>query len=296
MQITKNENLIIKGIGGFYYIKTEDTIVEARAKGVFRKRGISPLPGDFVKLEKEAGTYVISEICARKNVFVRPPVANIDIFFIVISTTQPVPNLLVIDKLAAIACAKEAQPVLIITKQDLLSPQSLIDAYKTSNINTIVVDINKGDGLDEIKELIKDKCCIFSGNSGVGKSTLLAALLPDIEFETGEISHKLKRGRHTTRQVTLYEAFGGFVADTPGFASLEMGKACHIPKEELQFAFSDIKPYFGKCKFTGCSHTGEIGCAVKQAFNEGIIAENRYNNYITMYNEAKGVSEWQRQE
>ncbi len=294
MHIAESNNIILKGIGGFYYVKTPNGILECRAKGVFRKRGISPLPGDYVEIENEAGTYIISEILKRKNMFVRPPVANIDVFFIIVSTVQPVPNLLVIDKLAAIACEKGAKPIIVITKSDLLAEDFIKNAYKTSNIKTIVAKSENNDALEQIKEELNGKCGIFCGNSGVGKSTLLSALLPNIEFETGEISHKLKRGRHTTRQVTLYEAFGGFIADTPGFASIEMDKACPIEKENLQFAFSDIKPYFGKCKFTGCSHTSEIGCAVRKAVQSGDIAQNRYDNYVAIYNMVKEVKQWQK--
>ncbi len=289
MQKKCENNIILKGIGGFYYVKTANGVIECRAKGIFRKRGISPLPGDYVEIEHEAKTNVISEILQRKNVFVRPPVANIDVFFIVVSTVKPVPNLLIIDKLAAIACEKNAKPVIIITKQDLKAPDFLQKAYEKSNIETIVVNLENGENLDKIKEILKDKCSIFCGNSGVGKSTLLSALLPDIEFETAEISEKLGRGRHTTRQVTLYEAFGGFVADTPGFASLEIQKACPIQKKNLQFAFLDIEPYFGKCKFANCSHTSEVGCAVRLAVQEGKIAQNRYDNYVTIYNSVKEV-------
>ncbi len=294
MYKTGDKNIILKGIGGFYYVKTGDEIIECRAKGIFRKRGISPLPGDYVEIEHEAGTNVISEILQRKNVFVRPPVANIDVFVIVVSTVKPVPSLLIIDKLAAIACEKNAQPVIVITKQDLKSAEFLQTAYEKSNIKTIVADVKNSESLDEIKDVLKNKCSIFCGNSGVGKSTLLSALLPDISFETAEISEKLGRGRHTTRQVTLYEAFGGFVADTPGFASIEIQKACPIQKENLQFAFTEIKPYFGKCKFANCSHTLEIGCAVRLAVQEGKIAKNRYDNYVSIYNSVKEVSEWQK--
>ena len=289
-----NENIIIKGIGGFYYVKTADGVLECRAKGIFRKRGISPVAGDFVTLEEEAGTHVIAEILPRKNVFVRPPVANVDNFFIVASTVQPVPSTLVIDKLTAIAVDKGAAPIILITKTDLEASHRLTACYAHSGIPLFNVSAESGEGMDAVRALLHNKLSVFCGNSGVGKSTLLSALVPNVTLETGTISKKLGRGRHTTREVTLYETCGGFVADTPGFASLEMEKACFIPKENLQYAFPDLERYFGQCKFTGCSHTVEKGCAVRAALEAGALDETRYASYVMLYDEAKETLDWQR--
>jgi len=278
---------IVKGIGGFYYVKTADGIVECRAKGIFRRRGVTPVAGDRVRLEHEAGTAVIAEILPRKNVFVRPPVANVDQFFIVASTVQPVPSTLVIDKLSAIAVDRGAQPVLVITKGDLYGADTLAQCYSTAGFPVLCVNAATGEGLAPLRDMLAGKLSVFSGNSGVGKSTLLGALMPGCELETAEISQKLGRGRHTTREVVLYEAHGGLVADTPGFASLDMARAAAIPKENLELAFPDIARLFGQCRFTGCSHLSEVGCAVREAVHRGEIARTRYESYAALYEQAK---------
>lgn len=284
---------IVKGIGGFYYVKTANGILECKAKGIFRKRKITPVAGDKVRVEQENGGNIIADILPRKNVFVRQPVANVDNFFIVVSTVEPVPSTLVIDKLAAIAADKEATPILLITKTDLQKEDELIQCYACSGLQVITVNPQTQEGFAQIKTLLADKLSVFSGNSGVGKSTLLGALLPELTLETGTISKKLGRGRHTTREVTLYEAFNGLVADTPGFASLDMERACFIAKENLQYAFPDIAQHIGKCKFTDCAHMSEKGCAVRAALEEGSLAQSRYDSYVTLYNEAKEVKDWQ---
>lgn len=284
---------ITKGIGGFYYVKTEQGVVECKPRGVFRKQKITPVAGDNVTLETENGAAVISEIAPRKNVFVRPPVANIDVLFLVASTTQPTPSTLVIDKLSAIAVDKGVQPVVVCTKGDLAGTEFLQNAYAKSALPFIRIDYETGEGLDEVKSLISGRLCAFCGNSGVGKSTLLNALMPELERQTGEISQKLGRGRHTTREVTIFEAFGGRIADTPGFASLEAGRAGYIPKENLEHAFPEFAPYLGKCRFTGCSHRAEKGCAVRAALEAGEIPPARYQSYCAMYDEVKDIKDWQ---
>ena len=278
---------IVKGIGGFYYVKTADGGVECKPKGIFRKRGITPVAGDQVRLQYDAGTWVIAEVLPRKNVFVRPPVANVDQFFIVASTVQPSPSTLVIDKLSAIAVDRGAQPVLVITKGDLQQADELERCYSTAGFPVLCVNASSGQGLEEVRAMLAGKLSVFSGNSGVGKSTLLSALMPGVQLETGEISQKLGRGRHTTREVVLYETCGGLVADTPGFASLDMARAAAIPKENLELAFPDIARLFGQCRFTGCSHLSEKGCAVRAAVQDGQISCTRYESYVTMYEQAK---------
>lgn len=268
-------------------------IIESKAKGIFRKRGISPLPGDVVTLETDAGSAVIAQIAPRKNVLVRPPVANLDLLFIVASTTEPAPNYLVLDKMCAIAVDKGITPVLIATKTDLADAAELCEVYRTSGIRLILTSPDGREELAEIRALIKGRLCAFTGNSGVGKSTLLGRLLPDISFETAEISKKLGRGRHTTRQVEFYPAFGGLVADTPGFSSLEMEHANVILKENLQYAFPEFAPYVAECRFTGCSHRTEKGCAVRAAVEAGEIGRRRYEDYLAMYEDASNLKEWE---
>ena len=211
-----------------------------------------------------------------------------------IKNTQPAPSTLVLDKLSAIAVDKGVQPVIVCTKGDLAEAEFLRSAYEKSTLPFIRIDYGSGAGLDEIKQWISGRLCAFCGNSGVGKSTLLNALLPDAARETSAISQKLGRGRHTTREVTIFEAFGGRIADTPGFASLEANRAGFIPKENLEHAFPEFGPYLGQCQFTGCSHRTEKGCAVRQALAEGKLSQTRYDSYCAMYDEVKDVKDWQR--
>lgn len=288
------EPYIVKGVGGFYYVQTGQGILECRARGVFRKRRLTPVAGDRVRLETEGGAPVIAEVLERKNVFVRPPVANVDQFFLVASTVQPSPSTLVLDRLSAVAVDRGAQPVLLITKTDLADAAPLAGCYAHAGFPVLCVNAATGEGLDAVRALLPGKCSVFCGNSGVGKSTLLGALLPEQRIETGEISRKLGRGRHTTREVVLYACCGGLVADTPGFASLDMERAAYIPPENLQFAFPEMARCFGRCRYTGCSHTAETGCAVRAALAAGEIDRTRYESYTALYEEAKNVREWQR--
>ncbi len=283
---------ITKGIGGFYYVRTEGGIVECRARGIFRKRGVTPVAGDNVVLSADGSA--IEEILPRKNVFVRPPVANLDVLFIVASTVQPVPSTLVLDQLIAAAVYKGVQPVLVVTKADLAAADRLAAAYAQSGVPVVCLRYDTGEGLEEIRAHIRGHLCAFCGNSGVGKSTLLNALAPELERQTGAISQKLGRGRHTTREAEIFEICGGRIADTPGFASLDAQKLCSIPKEELQHAFPEFEPYFGRCRFTGCSHRSEKGCAVRAALAEGKIGGSRYASYLAMYEEAAQIKDWQR--
>ena len=290
--MAQSMNYITKGIGGFYYVRTPEGVVECKARGIFRKRGITPVAGDNVVLSAD-GT-MIDEILPRKNVFVRPPVANLDVLFIVASTTQPVPSTLVLDQLAAAALYKEVQPVLVVTKGDLAAADQLAQAYAGSGIPLIQLNHGTGEGLDTIRGYIQGHLCAFCGNSGVGKSTLLNALAPELNRETGQISQKLGRGRHTTREVEIFEVCGGRLADTPGFASLEAKYLCGFPKEDLQHTVPEFVPYFGQCRFTGCSHRSETGCAVRAAVEEGRISKTRYASYLAMYEEANARKEWER--
>lgn len=285
---------ILKGIGGFYYVRTPEGVVECKPRGLFRKQKITPVAGDEVTLEMENGAAVIAAIAPRKNLFVRPPVANLDVLFLVASTTQPTPSTLVLDKLSAIAVDKGVQPVIVCTKGDLSETAFLQQAYARSTLPVICVDYATGAGLEELKGWISGRLCAFCGNSGVGKSTLLNALVPELSQQTGEISQKLGRGRHTTREVTIFEAFGGRIADTPGFANLEAGRAGFIPKENLEQVFPEFAPYLGQCQFTGCSHRSEKGCAVRAAVEAGELSPSRYASYCAMYDEVKDVKDWQR--
>lgn len=281
--------VIYKGIGGFYYVKTANgEMVECKPRGIFRKTGQKPVAGDKVVLGYEDTSVTIDEILPRSNVFVRPPVANVDQFVVVASTVEPVPSFLVIDKLMASALDNDAKAILIVTKTDLSTPDFFVEAYQNSGIPLLVVNAETGEGLEELRGYLTDKLSVLCGNSGVGKSTLLNALLPELERETAEISQKLGRGRHTTREVEIFDLpEGGQIADTPGFASLDLQRTAPIFKENLQFAFPEIEKQMQQCKFTGCAHIAEQGCAVRQAVEAGEISQSRYASYTALYQEAK---------
>lgn len=279
---------IYKGVGGFYTVKTQDgRLLTSRARGVLRQRGQKPLAGDLVRLGCEAGTWFIDEILPRSNVFVRPPVANVDRIYIVASTAAPVPSFFVIDKLCAVAREQEAEVVLVASKTDLAPADALLRPYRMAGFATVQVQEGDDAGLAEICAGLAGHVSVFCGNSGVGKSTLLNALMPEVARPTAEISQKLGRGKHTTREVEIFEVAGGLVADTPGFASFDVQRASPIPAENLQFDFPEMEKRMGQCRYTGCTHVAEAGCAVKAAVENGEMAQSRYDSYVALYTEAK---------
>ena len=285
---------ITKGVGGLYTVHDGENFYDCKARGVFRKNGITPLVGDIVSFESDsANKYVITQIAERKNKLIRPAVANIDTLFIVVSSIDPSPNTFIIDKTIAIAEFKNIEPVLIITKTDLADFSDIIDVYKNSGIRIIVTNIDNEDGISEIIECMVGKACSFTGNSGVGKSTLLNKIFPDLNLATGETSTKLGRGRHTTRHVEMFYRNGGYVADTPGFSAVDIEQYDVILKDELQYCFREFEEFIGKCKFTGCSHVSEKGCAVIEAVNNGKITRSRHTNYVKLYDEVKNIKEWE---
>lgn len=285
---------IIKGIGGFYYVEAADEIYECKARGVFRKEKLSPLVGDKVTISiNENAENTIDEIMPRKNALTRPPVVNIDNLIIVVSTVEPKPSTLVIDKLIAVAEHKNIDPIIVITKSDLASAQEIFDIYTLAGFKTIIVSNETKDGVDEVKAVLKDKISALTGNSGVGKTSLLNNLDETLALKTAQISKKLGRGRHTTRQAELYRVCDGFVVDTPGFSSFEIDKSDIILKDELAYCFRDFSDYIEKCKFyPSCTHTADKGCAVVEAVNEGKISKSRHNSYVQLYNEVKDIKEW----
>lgn len=291
----KEQGLILKGIGGFYYVKSSDKIYECKARGLFRKNEVIPLAGDRVVIEVDENTEkgFITEIMERKNSFVRPPVANIDKLFLVVASTSPVPNLELLDKLIAIAEYKDVEPIIVITKTDLSEYQHLVDVYTKAGFTVYTYSaVEKSDTSPILAEL-RDSISAFCGNSGVGKSSLLNGLFPELNLKTNIISEKLGRGKHTTREVMLYEVEGGYVADTPGFSTIELERYEIIYKDKLQYCFRDFSDYIENCKFTGCSHTKEKGCAVIEAVLNGEIANSRHASYVSMYESAKNLKEWE---
>lgn len=289
------KGLLLKGIGGFYYVETDCGVVECKARGIFRNKALSPLVGDRVLIEKtEDGKGVINEILPRKNQLRRPSVSNLDQLIFVVSICEPYPNTLVLDKLIAIAEYKKIDPIIVITKTDIQSGDSLCDCYTSTGFRTFLVSGNAPETAKPVKQLLEGKVSAFTGNSGVGKSTLLNNIDPQLSLETADISKKLGRGRHTTRQVELYKLDnGGYVADTPGFSAMDMDRYEIILKDDLQYCFREFEPYLGKCQFHGCSHTAEKGCAVLEAVREGKIQKSRHESYVSMYEDAKKLKEWE---
>ena len=289
------EGLVRKGIGGFYTVETPQGDFTCTARGKFRKERISPYAGDRVRITaEEDGTGALEEILPRKNFLVRPPIANIDQLFIVSSLRDPYPEPLIIDKTIAVAEMMDICPVLVLTKTDLDDPSELKAIYDLAGVPCLVVSSKTGDGVDLVRQLLRGKISAFTGNSGVGKSTLLNAVFPHFDLKTGEVSQKLGRGRHTTREVELYKLQdGGYVADTPGFSTFDIERYRLTDKEKLAFGFREFAPYLGKCQFSSCSHTCEKGCAILQAVEEGKIPRSRFESYCAMYEEIKDVKQWQ---
>ena len=287
--------IIIKGIGGFYYVEAAGEVYECKARGAFRKKKITPLAGDNVTITvREGRENTIDEINDRKNFLLRPPVANIDTLIIVSSIKEPVPSLLVIDKMTAIAVDKGIKPCVVFSKSDLGDTSEYEEVYKKAGIDVASVCCKTGEGIEAVKEMIGDGITVFTGNTGVGKSSLLNCIDERFSLATGEISDKLGRGRHTTREVTLYHIGNGLVADTPGFSSLDIEQTSDvILKENLPFCFPEFQDYLGKCKFTSCSHTVEKGCIILDALKSGLIDKNRHESYVSMYNDVKDLKDWQ---
>ncbi len=288
---------IIKGIGGFYYVDADDTIYECKARGNFRKRGITPMVGDNVEItvnREGNGENTVDNILNRKNELVRPPLANLDTLFIISSIVDPKVNPLIIDKLVAIAEFKHIEPVIVFTKIDKSSDYNgYKNIYEKSGFKVIVCDNTVGSGAEEIEAMLPGKISAFTGNTGVGKSTLLNNIFPHLKLETGETSKKLGRGRHTTRHCELFKVNGGYIADTPGFSSLDFERCEKIFKEDLPYCFREFEPYLGQCKFNSCTHVNDKGCAVCEAVEKGLIQPSRHNSYVSMYNDVKDIKQWQ---
>ena len=285
----QQNGIILKGIGGFYYVETAFGVFECKAKGRFRKERVTPLAGDRVTITVRDGEdNTIDEILPRKNVLRRPPVANVDQLILVVSTVSPVPNPLVIDRLTVIAEKNAIQPVLVFSKGDLASVQPLLDVYKTTGYPVLL-----NTQLDELKALLRGKTSAFTGNSGVGKSTLINALDPALALATNEISEKLGRGKHTTRQAEIFHVADGLVIDTAGFSSLDVLPDERIKKEDLALFFPAFQPGLGLCRFTSCAHVGEKGCKICEMVAAGEISESRHRSYVTMYEDAKAINPWE---
>ena len=290
---------IVKATGGFYYVQTKAALVECRGRGLLRKEGVSPVVGDMVTLRlSPEGTGTVETILPRKNELIRPPLANLEQMVLVVSVCDPEPNLFVIDTFLAVLEHKGIAPLLAFTKVDLESSgeaQRLTELYGGAGFSVLVCSSQTGEGIEQLMAALAGKLSAFSGNSGVGKSSLLNAIDPRLSIPTGITSKKLGRGKHTTRHVEVFTLpNGGLVADTPGFSSVDLLRMSDLRADALADCFREIIPYTGKCRFADCKHLREAGCAVLRAVEQQEIACSRFQSYKQMYEQLKDVKEWER--
>ena len=290
------QGIILKALSGFYYVYSDGVTYTCRARGKFRHQRIAPLVGDRVMitvLDEQTGA--LDDILPRSNQFYRPAVSNIDQMVIVVSQAIPTSDPFLIDRIITVAEAANCQCVICINKCDLDDGQMLFDTYRKSGFPTVQVSARTGEGIEELRRLIRGKVSAFTGNSGVGKSSLLNTLCPEMELATGQVSDKLGRGRHTTRHVELYAIDQNtLIADTPGFSSFDTDRMELCRKTEMQKYFRDFAPYLDKCRFQDCLHMKEAGCAVIEAVDRGEICRSRHNSYIRLVEQAALIPDWER--
>ena len=279
------EGIIVKALSGYYYVESDGRRFECKARGRFRLDGNSPLVGDHVQfITDTSGKGRIEKLEKRKNSFIRPAVANIDVLGFIAANANPVTDPFLIDRISVIAKEASCELVIVINKSDLDPGDSLYEVFHGAGFRVIRTSAETGEGIEELKKALRGSVCAFTGNSGVGKSSILNALLPDAQIKTAEVSEKLGRGKHTTRHVEIYSlGENTFVADTPGFSSLDLTMTNCIQKEHLQFDFPDFATFLGKCRFHDCAHLKEPDCAVTQAVREGKIFTSRYRSYVRLY-------------
>lgn len=290
----KETGRIVRSLSGFYDVRTPDGTVTCRARGILRKQGCTPLTGDLVEITLEHGKGMVEKVLPRSSSFIRPAVANIDALVVFAANVNPVTEPFLIDRVAAIAGSQGVPVYLCVNKCDLDPAVDLVKIYESAGFPVIRTSAETGEGVEALCELIRGKVTAFTGNSGVGKSSILNRLCPELELPTGEVSEKLGRGRHTTRHVELYDlGEDTFVADTPGFSSFDTDQMDVILKEELQYSFPDFGPYIGKCRFDDCSHRKEPDCAVRAALEAGDIQPTRYDSYLKLYEKMSQIKLWE---
>ena len=279
------EGVIVKALSGFYYVQTDERLLECKARGRFRLDGTSPLVGDRVECSLDAhGKGRIDRVFERRNFFIRPAVANVDALVFVAANTNPVTDPFLIDRVSFIAEIAGCELIVCINKTDVDPADELYGIFTAAGFTVVRTSVPDGTGIDALRREIAGKICAFTGNSGVGKSSIMNALSPGLNIKTAEVSEKLGRGKHTTRHVELFDIGGGtYAADTPGFASFDIEMMEIIPKEQLQFDFVEFAPYIGGCRFNNCAHLKEPGCAVTQAVADGKIMPSRYRSYERLY-------------
>lgn len=283
----------MKSLSGFYDVQVDNKIITCRARGHMR-RGSTPLVGDWVEISVEKGKGMLEKILPRKNAFVRPAVANLDLLVVFAANVNPVTEPFLIDRVAAIAGDQEVDVCVCVNKTDMDPGEDLTAIYQKAGYAVIQTSAETGAGVEELRKLLKGKFSAFTGNSGVGKSSILNALEPRLSLPVGEVSEKLGRGRHTTRHVEVYRLEDDIlIADTPGFSSFDTDQMEVILKENLQYAFPEFGAYIGSCQFRDCSHRKEPGCAVTTALAAGQISRSRYDSYLRLYEQAAQIKEWE---
>ena len=285
---------ILRSLSGFYDVQTPEGLVTCRGRGSLRKAHQTPLTGDMVEITVEKGKGMVEKILPRRNCFVRPAVANVDALVVFAANVNPVTEPFLIDRVAAIAGDQGVEVILCVNKCDLDPALDLLRIYRNAGFTVIQASAETGQGTEELKNLLRGKLTAFTGNTGVGKSSMLNRLCPELALPTGEVSEKLGRGRHTTRHVELYKLDEDtYVADTPGFSSFDTDQMDVILKENLQYAFPDFGPFVGACQFHDCSHRQEPGCAVRAALAEGKVEPTRYDSYLKLYEKASQIKLWE---
>lgn len=294
MAIEEQTGRIVRSISGFYDVVLPTGTVTCQARGILRKEGMTPLTGDMVRVVMQRGKGMIQQVLPRKNSFIRPAVANVDALLIFAANVNPVTEPFLIDRVTAIAGNKGVESILCVNKTDLDEAEELCGIYSRAGFRVIATSAQTGAGIGELRRALQGKLTAFTGNSGVGKSSILNRLCPELRLPTGEVSEKLGRGRHTTRHVELFTLDPEtFVMDTPGFSSFDTDQMDVILKENLQYAFPDFGPWLGRCQFHDCSHRREPGCAVRAAAEEGRIEPSRYDSYLRLYEKAALYKEWE---
>ena len=285
---------ILRSLSGFYDVQTPDGLVTCRARGILRRGESSPLTGDMVEVSVEKGRGMVEKILPRKNWFVRPAVANVDALVVFAANVNPVTEPFLIDRVAAIAGDRGVEVCICINKCDLDPALDLERIYRSAGYTVILTSAETGEGVEQLRAFLAGKLTAFTGNSGVGKSSILNRLCPELALPTGEVSEKLGRGRHTTRHVELYRlGEDTYVADTPGFSSFDTDQMELILKENLQYAFPDFGSFIGKCRFDDCSHRKEPDCAVRAAVEAGGIEKSRYESYLKLYEKSSQIKAWE---
>ena len=294
MAIEEQTGRIVRSISGFYDVVLPTGTVTCQARGILRKEGMTPLTGDMVRVVMQRGKGMIQQVLPRKNSFIRPAVANVDALLIFAANVNPVTEPFLIDRVTAIAGNKGVESILCVNKTDLDEAEELCGIYSHAGFRVIATSAQTGAGIGELRRALQGKLTAFTGNSGVGKSSILNRLCPELKLPTGEVSEKLGRGRHTTRHVELFRlSCGALAADTPGFSSFDTDQMDIILKENLQYAFPDFGPFLGRCQFQDCAHRREPGCAVREAVETGKIEKTRYESYLKLYEKASQINQWE---